>query len=124
MTIGAIQVRVPFLSFLRLAGCLDQWIHLVGIESKFEDLKALLVRERFLESCGGRLAICFRLRERAANKLDEVVSLADHCIVARSGKRTGIMDAVGDWMSTASGLNRVFFNSAGPQRKHRLLLLV
>jgi len=94
---------------VRLAGYLDRWIHLVGIESTFEDLKALLVRERFLESCDDRLALY--LRERASSKLDEVVSLADHYIEARSGKRTGIKDVVGDRKSTAGGLNRAHFNS-------------
>jgi len=94
---------------VRLASYLDRWIHLVGIESTFEDLKALLVRERFLESCDDRLALY--LRESASSKLDEVVSLADHYIKARSGKRTGIKDVIGDWKSTAGGLNRAHFNS-------------
>ena len=69
---------------VRLVGYLDRWIQLAGIECTYEGLMTLLVRERFLDSCDDRLALY--LRERSPNDLDEVVSLADHYLDARSNK--------------------------------------
>lgn len=42
------------------------------------------MRERFLDSCEDRLALY--LRERSPGSLDEVISLADHYLDARSSK--------------------------------------
>lgn len=69
---------------VRLIGYLDRWIQLTEIKRTYEGLKALLVRERFLDSCDERLSLY--LRERSPKDLDEVVSLADHYIDARANK--------------------------------------
>ena len=76
---------------VRLVGYLDRWIQLAGIECTYEGLMTLLVRERFLDSCDDRLALY--LRERSPTELDEVVSLADHYLDARSNKPVRGKDA-------------------------------
>ena len=79
---------------VRLVGYLDRWIQLTGIESTYEGLKSMLVRERFVDSCDDRLALY--LRERSPTDLDEVVSLADHYLNARFNKGIHNREANGD----------------------------
>ena len=69
---------------VRLAGYLDRWIQLAETECTYEGLRALLIRERFLDSCDNHLSLY--LRERSPKSLDEVVTLADNYIDAQSNK--------------------------------------
>ena len=91
---------------VRLVGYLDRWIQLTGIESTYEGLKSLLVKERFLDSCDDRLALY--LRERSPTDLDEVVSLADHYLDARfnnkgTRNRVRLMEIKGLSMTRIAG---------------------
>ena len=67
---------------VRLDRYLLRWLELSDTEGTFDDLKDLIVKEQFIDSCPKDLAI--HLRERAPETLAKFVKIADQYLEAHS----------------------------------------
>ena len=65
----------------RLKTNLEKWIELSPVESTYEGLRNLIIRERFIESCSKDLGIY--IQERSPESLEEMAKLAQQYLTAR-----------------------------------------
>lgn len=65
----------------RLSHYFDRWIELSDTKHEFQDLRELLIKERFLHGCHSNMALY--LRERKAKSLGEMLDLADQFLEAQ-----------------------------------------
>jgi len=59
----------------RIESYLDKWMAMAGAKKSYEDLRRLVVTERFIEACPGEMAAY--LREKKVDSLESLVATAD-----------------------------------------------
>ena len=70
----------------RITRYLDRWTEMSEVNETFDDLKDLLVREQFIQSCAPSMAVF--LKERAPKNVQELTQFAEQYIEAHGGNMT------------------------------------